>query len=175
MTTQNQSIASNNTLLTQRKSPKAILCAIALIVAGTALYLVSKLLPDNSSSLYMACVVGGMIVAFIGLLKLFVGGKESLYLPTKSPVRSYTLYIEALSGDEVARLLAERRFDDLRRARRKESGPVRIDIQRSKDDRFICLQVMQFIPYSYEAVAEPFYFEGTEAAEVATAVGNPAK
>lgn len=175
MTTQNQSIASNNTLLTQRKSPKAILCAIVLIVAGTALYLVSKLLPDNSSSLYMACVVGGMIVAFIGLLKLFVGGKESLYLPTKSPVRSYTLYIEALSGDEVARLLAERRFDDLRRARRKESGPVRIDIQRSKDDRFIGLQVMQFIPYSYEAVAEPFYFEGTEAAEVATAVGNPAK
>lgn len=174
MTTQNQSITPN-TLLTQRKSPKAILCAIALIVAGTALYLVSKLLPDNSSSLYMACVVGGMIVAFIGLLKLFVGGKESLYLPTKSPVRSYTLYIEALSGDEVARLLAERRFDDLRRARRKESGPVRIDIQRSKDDRFIGLQVMQFIPYSYEAVAEPFYFEGTEAAEVATAVGNPAK
>lgn len=174
MTTQNQSITPN-TLLTQRKSPKAILCAIVLIVAGTALYLVSKLLPDNSSSLYMACVVGGMIVAFIGLLKLFVGGKESLYLPTKSPVRSYTLYIEALSGDEVARLLAERRFDDLRRARRKESGPVRIDIQRSKDDRFIGLQVMQFIPYSYEAVAEPFYFEGTEAAEVATAVGNPAK
>ena len=58
MTTQNQSITSA-TLLTRRKSPKAILCAIALIVVGTALYLVSDLLPDNSSSLYMACVVGG--------------------------------------------------------------------------------------------------------------------
>ena len=101
MTTQNQSITSA-TLLTRRKSPKAILCAIALIVVGTALYLVSDLLPDNSSSLYMACVVGGLIMGFIGLLKLFVGGKEALYLPTKSPVRSYTLYIEALSGDEVA-------------------------------------------------------------------------
>lgn len=174
MTTQNQSITPA-TLLTRRKNPKAILCAIALIVVGTALYLVSDLLPDNSSSLYMACVVGSLIMGFIGLLKLFVGGKETLYLPTKSPVRSYTLYIEALSGDEVARLLTERRFDDLRRARRKESGPVRIDVQRSKDDRFISLQVMQFIPYSYEPVAEPFCFEGTEAAEVAESVGNPAK
>lgn len=174
MTTQNQTITPN-TLLTRRKSPKAILTAIVLLIVGAALYLASGALPDNSSSLYMTCVVGGIILMLIGALKLFVGGKETLYQPTKSPIRNYTLYIEALSGDEVARLLTEHRFDELRRARRKESGPVRIDIQRSKDDRFIGLQVMQFVPYSYEPVAEPFWFQDAEATEVAASLGNPAK
>ena len=162
-------------LIAKRRSGKAAVAGFGLTIAGIALYLVSTTIHDTSSSLYMVCAVGGFAAMIVGVLKLFVGGKETIYLPTKSPVKSHTLYFEALSGDELVRLIEEGKFDEIRTARRKESGPVRLDVQRSKDGRFVSLQVMQYVPYSYENVSGTYCFQEEQAPEVAACVGNPAK
>ena len=173
------SAQANTTILesqiAKRKSSKAVITGVCLILLGIALYILSTTMHDTTSSLYMVCVVGGFAAVFVGALKLFVGGKETIYLPTKSPVKSYTLYFEALSGDELVRLIEQGKFDELRAARRKESGPVRIDIQRSKDDRFVALQVLQYVPYTYENVSGTYCFLEEQAPVVAASIDNPVK
>lgn len=161
--------------IAKRRSSKAVITGVCLILLGIAFYILSTTIQDTTSSLYMICAVGGFAALIVGVLKLFVGGKETIYLPTKSPVKSYTLYFEALSGDELVRLIEQGKFDDIRAARRKESGPVRLDIQRSRDDRFIALQVLQYVPYTYENVSGTYSFLEEQAPVVAACIGNPAK
>ncbi len=164
-----------NIPIVKRKNSKSVITSIGLILSGIAFYIFSTTIHDTTSSLYMFCAVSGFSLLFIGLLRLFVGGKETVYLPTKSPVKSYALYFESLSGDELVRLIEQGRFDEIRTARRKESGPVRLDVQRSRDDCFIALQVMQYVPYTYENVSCVHCFEQERASEVAACVGNPVK
>lgn len=161
--------------IAKRKSSKAVIAGLILILLGIALYILSTTIHDTTSSLYMVCAVGGFAAVIVGALKLFVGGKETIYLPTKSPVKSYTLYFEALSGDELVRLIEQGKFDEIRAAKRKESGPVRLDVRRSKDDRFVALQVMQYVPYAYENVSGTYCFQEGQATAVAACAGNPAK
>lgn len=161
--------------IAKRKSSKAVITGVCLILLGIALYILSTAIHDTTSSLYMVCAVGGFAAMIVGVLKLFVGGKETIYLPTKSPVKNYTLYFEALSGDELVRLIEQGKFNEIRIAKRKESGPVRLDVQRSGDNRFIALQVMQYVPYTYENVSGTYRFEGEQAVAVADCIGNPAK
>ncbi|WP_274958010.1 hypothetical protein [Millionella massiliensis] len=174
MSTQANTI-SIETLVAKRKSVKAVAISTLLIVAGVVLYLLSDNITDNTGSLYMACIAGSFALVVIGLLRICFGDKATLYLPTKSPVRTYRLYFEGISGDELVRLIEQNKFDEIRAARRKESGPVRLDIQRSKDDRFIALQVMQFVPYTYENVSGLHCFQDEQATKVASSIGNPAK
>lgn len=174
MSAQNNSIAIES-LIVKRKSSKAVITGVSLIVIGILLYIVSTTISDTTSSLYMFCAAGGFAAMIVGLLKLFVGGKETIYQPTKSPVKGYTIYFEALSGDELVELIEKAKFDEIRTARRKESGPVRLDVRRSKDDRFVSLQVMQYIPYAYENISGTYYFHEELAPHVAASVGNPAK
>lgn len=172
--------AQNNTvtiesLTAKRRSGKAIAAGIGLVAAGIALYILSTFIHDTTSSLYMICAVGGFAAAIVGVLKLCFGGKRLVYLPTQSPVKNYSLYFEALSGDELVRLVEQGKFDEIRDARRKESGPVRLDVQCSEDGRFLALQAMQYVPYTYENVSGAYFFRDEQAMEAAAAVGYPAK
>lgn len=174
MSVQDNTVAIES-LIIKRKSSKSVIAGISLIALSIALYLLSTTIHDTTSSLYMFSAVGAFAALLIGILKLFIGGKETLYLPTKSPVKGYTIYLEGLSGNELVELIEKRKFDDIRTAKRKESGPVRLDIQRSKDDRFVALQVMQYVPYAYENVSGTYYFHEEQAPEVAASIDNPAK
>ena len=174
MSTQANTI-SIETLVAKRKSGKAVAISALLIVAGVVLYLLSDNITDNTGSLYMACIAGSFALVVIGLLRICFGDKATLYLPTKSPVRTYRLYFE---GTTHTNTLTHNKQNNLRHtaaARRKESGPVRLDIQRSKDDRFIARQVMQFVPYAYENVSGLHCFQDEQATKVASSIGNPAK
>lgn len=162
-------------LIVKRRSKRALGLGIGLIASGIALYLASTTIRDTGSSLYMLCTVGAFSAAIVGVLKLFCGGKETLYQPTQSPVEGYSLYFEGLSGSDLVDLIERGRFDDLRAARRKESGPVRLDVRRSRDGRFVALQVLQYVPYVYENLSGTYCFQEERALPVAECVGNPAK
>lgn len=174
MSAQNNTVAIES-LIVKRKSSKSVVTGISLVILGIALYILSTTIHDTSSSLYMVCTFGGFASVIIGVLKFFIGGKETVYLPTKSPVKGYTIYLEGVSGDELVELIEKGKFDDIRNTRRKESGPVRLDVQRSKDDRFVALQVMQYIPYAYENVSGTYYFHEEQALGIVAGIGNPAK
>lgn len=161
--------------IAKRKSPKSVVTAVILCLLGAALFGFSYTIADHTSSLYMTCSVGGIGLLVVGLLKLAFGGRETVYLPTKSPVRSYAIYFESLASDALVNLIEQGRFDEIRDARRKESGPVRLDVQRSKDGRYVALQVMQYVPYAYETVSGTYCIPEEKAPEVAACVGNPAK
>lgn len=174
MSVQENTLNADN-LIVKRRSKRALGLGIGLIASGIALYLASTTIRDTGSSLYMLCTVGAFSASIVGVLKLFCGGKETLYQPTQSPVEGYSLYFEGLSGSDLVDLIERERFDDLRAARRKESGPVRLDVRRSRDGRFVALQVLQYVPYVYENLSGTYCFQEERALPVAECVGNPAK
>lgn len=174
MSVQQNTLNAEN-LIVKRRSKRALGLGIGLIASGIALYFASTTIRDTSSSVYMLCTVGAFTALIVGVLKLFFGGWENVYQPTQSPVEGYSLYFDGLSGSELVELIERERFDALRAARRKESGPVRLDVRRSRDGRFVALQVLQYVPYVYENLSGTYCFQEERAVPVAECVGNPAK
>ncbi|WP_294597603.1 hypothetical protein [uncultured Rikenella sp.] len=170
-----QNISAQENLIVKRRSTKAMLVGTALVAGGILLYLASTTVRDTGSSIYMLCTVGAFTAMIVGILKLFFGGKETVYQPTKSPVEGYSLYFEGVSGQELVDLIERGRFDDLRAVRRKESGPVRLDVRRSRDGKFVALQVLQYVPYVYENLSGTYCFQEEHAVPVVECIGNPAK
>jgi hypothetical protein len=41
----------------------------------------------------------------------------------------------------------------------------------SKDGRFVAVQLLQFVPYTYESVSDKLYYTDDEAAAVARCIG----
>lgn len=161
--------------IAKRKSTKSIIWGVALLLLGIVLFIFSTTISDKGSSLYMVSAVGSFAAMIVGLFKLLFGGRETIYLPTKSPVKNYTIYFESLASDVLVELIETGKFGDIQSAKRKESGPVRLDVQRSGDDCFVSLQVLQYVPYNYENVSGTYCFEADDAPQVAACVGNATK
>jgi hypothetical protein len=53
----------------------------------------------------------------------------------------------------------------------KEGGNGRLDYMASKDGRFVAVQLLQFVPYTYESVSDKLYYTDDEAAAVARCIG----
>lgn len=164
-----------NSPLVRRKSKSSVLSGFILIVAALSLYGLTTRMPDHNSALYMFCFIVGIALLFVGLLQLFFMGKEWIYKPTGSPVKTYSLFFESLSADELNRMIRQKEYRQLAEATKKENGPVRLDVQQSRDGQFVGLQVLQYVPHYYENKGEPYYYEGIAALAVAESVGNPAK
>ena len=52
----------------------------------------------------------------------------------------------------------------------KEGGNGRLDYLASKDGRFVAVQLLQFVPYSYEPITGVFYYTDDDAVAVARCV-----
>ena len=52
----------------------------------------------------------------------------------------------------------------------KEGGNGRLDYLVSKDNRFVALQLFQFVPYTYESVSDKLYYTDDDALTVARSI-----
>ncbi len=139
-----------NDQLARRKNPTLLITCLLLIAVGIALFFLSRSMADKTSTLYMLCSTSGLIMAATGLLLVLFGGKQTIYLPTKSPVKSKTVNVEGLGADALTAMLEEKRYAQIAQLPRVENGPVRLALQFSEDGAYLALQVWHYVPHTYE-------------------------
>ena len=72
---------------------------------------------------------------------------------------------------ELLRRLKKNDYSSSSRFAFKEGGNGRLDYLVSKDKKFVATQLLQFVPYSYEAVSDVNYYTDDDAVAVAHCLG----
>lgn len=137
--------------------------AIGLIVVAILCAIAGKSFEDPNSSMPTFLFTTGAFLFLGGIIKLFVSRSCYLFRPTKSRLKSVTLYFDVHESDALQNCMEMRRFDDLKRLKREKDTGVKVEAMVAGDGKFAAIQILEYIPYTYEAVTPVMCYYGEEA------------
>ena len=152
-------------------SVKQILVSSLIALVGVVGIVLSCVVDESDSTLCMALLTVGILLMLFALYRFFTKRYETVYKATGSEVRSGTLYMDAVELQNLQRMMEKNDFSASSRLAFKEGGNGRLDYLVSKDKKFVATQLLQFVPYSYEAVSDVNYYTDDDAVAVSHCLG----
>ena len=153
--------------LEKQISVKQILLSSCIALFGVMGIVLSLVRHTSGSTLCMAFLTIGILLMLFALYRFFTKSKEMIYKPTGSEVRSDSLYMDSVELQSLKQMMVKNEFSTSSRLVFKEGGNGRLDYMVSKDGRFMAIQLLQFVPYTYEPVTGVYYYADDEAVAVA--------
>ena len=151
-------------------SVKQILVSSLIALVGVVGVVLSCVVDESDSTLCMALLTVGILLMLFALYRFFTKRYETVYKATGSEVRSGTLYMDAVELQNLQRMMEKNDFSASSRLAFKDGGNGRLDYMISKDGRFVAVQLLQFVPYTYEAVTGMFYYTDDDAISIARCI-----
>lgn len=162
--------SSTHIQLEKQVSVKQILLSSLIALCGVVGIVLSFVLGKSDSTLCMAFLTIGVMLVLFALYRFFWKSHEMVYKPTGSEVHSGTLYMDTVELQNLQQVMVKNDFSGTSRFTFKEGGNGRLDYLASKDGRFVAVQLLQFVPYSYEPITGVFYYTDDDAVAVARCV-----
>ena len=156
--------------LEKQTSVKQILLSSCIVLFGVMGIVLSLVMDKSESTLCMAFLTIGILLMLFALYRFFTKSKEMIYKPTGSEVRSDSLYMDSVELQSLKQMMVKNEFSTSSRLVFKEGGNGRLDYMVSKDGRFMAIQLLQFVPYTYEAVTGVYYYTDNDAVVVARCI-----
>lgn len=126
--------------------------AAGLIIGAIVLAIAGKGFEDPNSSLPTFLFTTSAFLFLGGIIKLFISRNCYLFRPTKSRLKAVTMYFDIHESDALQTCMEMKRFDDLVRLKREKDTGVKLEAMIAGDGKFAAIQIMEYIPYTYEAV-----------------------
>lgn len=162
--------SSTHTQLEKHLSVKSILVSSFVALVGVIGIILSCVLDESDSTLCMALLTIGIMLVLFALYRFFAKSSEFVYKATGSEVRQGTLYMDMVELQSLKQMMVENDFSKSTRFIFKEGGNGRLDYLASKDGRFVAIQLLQFVPYTYEPVTGVFYYTDNDAVAIARCI-----
>lgn len=147
-------VISNNLLSIQRNKKSTLLSSSYLLIGIVLMVMALSEISDTKSSIYFFTIIVSVIAMIIGIIKIFFGGKERVFTPTKSKVREFTLKYSSRDYSTLKTALETGDLRDMQNLKMTENSELKMDILISDDNQFATCQIFEWIPYSYEPKTE---------------------
>lgn len=144
-----------------------ILVSSLIALAGIISIVFSVVLDESYSTLCMALLTIGVLLLLLAVYRFCWKSYETIYKLTGSPVRKGSLYMDTVELQRIQQMVEKKNFSDSLRSSFRGSGNGRLDYMISKDGRFVAIQLLHFVPYTYEPVTERCYYTDDDAVAVA--------
>lgn len=142
------------------------------VVIAVAAFALSSMVTDPQSSLKLALLVAGSALIVYGGIKLAIGKKTVIYKVTGDALAQTDVLFDSQEVLRLKRMVEDRQFDSistLKMITGNKAG-VKLSMSVTADRKFACVQVFEFIPFSYEPVMPQISLHGDDAAKLAEAV-----
>ena len=132
---------------------------VTLIVAAVSFY---------AGSLFIL----GIALGIFGFIKIFMGEKVFYHKETGTKLRFKRLTFSKNERNRLEKILQEKNFEQIGSIALGEnkSSDIRLDIYISTDKQYASAQIMEFIPFEYQAIGRAAEYEGHDAECLAEAV-----
>jgi len=141
--------ASNGKVM-RRKSAASLVLSLVILLAGIALLILASGLAEKTTAVYNLTLTLAVAAIGTGLGMFFWGGKEWVYMPTKSKITVQSKYINPMQFDAVCQAICMRDLSLLGKGLKTvEKSGVRIDLYTSADGEFTAAQTFQYFPFAY--------------------------
>lgn len=140
-------------LAKKRSSKNIIYTSLGLLASVGFIVAAALFILDKTSTVYLLLMTIGVVGVITFSVKLCLGCRELIYLPTKSRVKDFSIYIET---DEMHRLMYALETADtslMTQIRSPKESGLRLDVVLSSDNKFAACQIFKYVPYNYEAVS----------------------
>lgn len=166
-TTQKQN--NKNPYITSKNSLSTT--GIIVVIAAAAAFYASSL-TDGNSVLSMSLFMLGVALGIFGLIKLFMGKKVCYCRESGKKVSLHRLTFNKSEMKRVQNILEEKNFEQLKNIKRgdNKSSDIRLDIYISSDKQYATGQIMEFVPFEYQAVGEAQQYHDNEAEALAAQI-----
>jgi hypothetical protein len=165
-------LSATHPQLEKHISVKQIIVSSSIALSGVIGIIFSFVVDKSESTLSMAFLSIGIILMLFALYRLFTKSKETIYKPTGSKISLGSLYMDTVELQNLKQMMVKNEFSSSSRLAFKEGGNGRLDYQMSKDGRFVAIQLLQFVPYTYEAVTGVYYYTDDDALVVAHCINQ---
>ena len=159
--------ASSHPDIVKRTSVSSLTYSIAMLLVGLGSFASTFQLEDRSSTLSMALMVVGTVLFLIGTFRLFWKSKQTVYLPTNSVAKEFSVFFDLKYLDKLSGIITSGNFSSNSELHCENSGNIRMDVILSEDKQFAAVQLFQFVPYNYQAVTSVCYYKEQDASEFA--------
>jgi len=151
---------ANQEVVKQIQISKAGVVLIALAV-GCAL--AGKGFEDPNSSLPTFFFTASAFLFLAGIVKLFVSRTCYAFKPTKSKLQPVTLFFDIHEEAALQNCVETKRLEELAHLKREKNTGIKLEALVSGDGKFAALQILEYVPYTYEAVTPVMCYYGDEA------------
>lgn len=145
-----------------------ILVSSLIAIGGMVSILCSVMLDE--SAFCMALLTIGIFLLLFSFYRFFTKRYETVYKPTGSVVRSGTIFMETSELQTLQQMMLDHHFSSLPRLALKEAGNGRLDYLKSKDGKFVAVQLFRYVPYTYEPVSGIYYYKDDDAIAIARCI-----
>lgn len=131
---------------------KVSMVAIGLILLAILLAVGGFSATDPNSSVATFLYTAALFVFFAGIVKFCMGRNCYFFKPTGSQIRQVTLYFDNKERHLLQDYIENKNFDALTQLKRQINTGVKVEAMVAADNRFVAVQLSEYVPYTYEAV-----------------------
>lgn len=157
--------------LQKHTSVYQILVSLLVALVGIGAVVFALQTNESDSTLCMALLTLGILLLLFSIYRFSWKSSETVYQPTGSTVKKGTLYMDTVELQRIQDMMKKKNFSDSFRSSFKGSGNGRMDYMISQDGRFVAIQLLCFVPYTYEPVTDRCYYTDDEAVAIACCLG----
>lgn len=141
---------------------KKILLALALLLAGGALFLIINLFGFRSDSAwFFACGCIGMLLIIWGGAKLCCDTKHMSY--RGSVLSGHIIYLTNGTAHDAIRAIEQHDWSALAKLVTPAESGAKIELVVSADRQFARCQVLTYVPYQFEPVSDVLFLTPADA------------
>ena len=148
-----------------------ILVSTLFAIGGVVAVVFALQSEESDTTFSMALLTLGILLLLFAIYRFSWKSFETIYQPTGSAVKKGTLYMDTIELQRMQDMIKKNDFSDSFRSSFKGSGNGRIDYMISQDGRFLAIQLLCFVPYTYEPVTDRCYYADDEAVSIARCLG----
>lgn len=117
-------------------------------------------------SMFFSQYIIGAILISLGLIILGVKYRRTIYEKTGSPIKFYSKFFEKANLVQIEKILSEGSFKDADPIKFDSDGNAKIEYIASEDKQFAAIQVLEYVPFTYEPYTSIYFYSGDKAVEL---------
>ena len=138
MTEDIENVTNREVVRQNRVSMASIGLMLAAVLATLGAFSVTD--PNSSVCLFLG-----------GSVKFFTGRNCYFFKPTGSWIKRMSVYFDNKERQALKDCLESKEFERLKGLKRQINSGVKMDVMLSSDNRFVAVQLSEYVPYTYEA------------------------
>ncbi|MEN6618569.1 MAG: hypothetical protein ABFC28_03600 [Rikenellaceae bacterium] len=144
---------TNHLQITRSTNYRAILTAAILVALG-------------AGSMFLPQVALGIALIVIGIILFIVKFKRTVYEKTGSTIKSHYYFIQKEKLAQLESMLSEENFKDAMPVKFESDGNAKVELISSEDKQFLAVQLLEYVPFSYNPYTSILYFTDNKATEL---------
>ena len=119
------------------------------VLIAIVLYAIYRQQPDQGTTLGIIQITLIMVCVVLAVVKLVVGVRKLVYMPTNSPVTRTEKYYNRMLESDIRQCMTEANISRLNALKTDNSGGILVETLESKDRVFIAARMHKYCPEGY--------------------------